>query len=141
MKSLTQYIKESSERQYVDVIIRNENNELLVLRRANYMRNFRGMWGVVGGSIESTESAKDAAAREVFEETQIDKFDDLKELKTIDHDDCSLSHLFLMTVSKVSNIKISREHAQYKWISSIDEVKGKWMPQIKDELCKIIGKI
>lgn len=139
MKSLSQIIKESSNKKFVDVIIKNENNEVLVLRRANYMKNFRGMWGVVGGSIESHELAEESAIREVYEETQINSFVSIEELKLITHNDGSTSNLFLMTVKNIGNIKISREHAQYKWISSTDEIKGKWMPNIKDEIQEILN--
>lgn len=139
MKSLKQFILESSNKKFVDVIIKNENNQVLVLRRANYMKNFRGMWGVVGGSIEPHELAEESAIREVYEETQIDSYDSIKELKIIKHEDGSTSNLFLMIIKNIRDIKISREHAQYKWISSIDEIKGKWMPNIKDEIQKILN--
>ena len=155
MKSLTQFVLESQQKEYVslseklslsknkeyvDVIIYSEEMEVLVLQRANYMKNFRGMWGVVGGSIENGETPEEAALREVKEETGIskDKIERIKEIGKIRHENGSISYLFQVWTVEVPEVKLSGEHQRYKWISNTNQIKGKWMPDIKEEIDKIL---
>ena len=43
MKNLSDFIKESlTSKKYVDGLLINDKNQLLILRRANYMKNFGG---------------------------------------------------------------------------------------------------
>lgn len=144
MKSLTQFISESQQKEYVDVIIYSEDMDVLVLQRANYMKNFRGMWGVVGGSIEKEETPEEAALREVKEETGMSKenedIDYVKQIGKIKHDDGSISYLFQVWTVEIPEVKLSKEHQRYKWISNTDQIKGKWMPGIKEEIDKILNK-
>ena len=127
MKSFTQYIIESQQKSYIDVIIYSEEMEVLALQRANYMKNFRGMWGVVGGSIDKGETPEEAALREVKEETGItkDKIERIKEIGKITHDNGSISYLFQLWTVEVPEIKLSGEHQRYKWISKTSEITGK----------------
>ena len=155
MKSLTQFITESQQKEYVslseklspkgefvDVIIYSEDKEVLVLQRANYMKNFKGMWGVVGGSIEKGETPEEAALREVKEETGIceenEDIDYIKQIGKIKHENGSISYLFRLWTVEVPKVKLSGEHQRYKWISNTDQIKGKWMPDIKEEIDKIL---
>ena len=150
MKSLTQLLKEelfqcsiiseSQQKFYVDVIIYSEDMEVLVLQRANYMKNFRGMWGVVGGSIDNGETPEEAALREVKEETGISKedIDRIKQIGKITHDNGSISYLFQVWTVEIPEVKLSKEHQRYKWISNTDQIKGKWMPGIKEEINRIL---
>ena len=153
MKSLSQFIlenvefskiplTESQNKRFVDAIVINKDNELLILRRANYMKNFRGMWGVVGGSIENNEDSKEAAIRELYEETKIEKSDikDIQRSEDIDHGNGNITEVWVVKVDD-PEIKISKEHAQYKWISDLSVIKGKWMPDIKEVLEKIIENL
>lgn len=48
-------------------VVRDASERLLLVLRAN--EPSRGVWSLPGGRIEPGESARDAAAREVFEET------------------------------------------------------------------------
>ncbi len=53
----------------VAVIIFNEQNQVLLGKRANDPD--KGMWGTIGGFVDSGETFQQAALREVFEETSI----------------------------------------------------------------------
>jgi 8-oxo-dGTP diphosphatase len=48
-------------------VVRDASGRLLLVRRAN--EPSRGLWSLPGGRVEPGESATDAAAREVYEET------------------------------------------------------------------------
>lgn len=51
-------------------VVRDAEGRVLLVLRAN--EPSRGVWSVPGGRIEAGESARDAAAREVREETGLD---------------------------------------------------------------------
>ena len=74
MKDITSFINENKEiKHYVDAIIVNPDDELLLLQRAGYIKPFGGKWAFVGGSIdEKDKSPKDALIREIKEETGIE---------------------------------------------------------------------
>ena len=142
MKTIAELFEEntSEKNHFVDVIAWKENFGFLVLRRANYMKNFRGMWGVVGGSIENKETVEDAAYRELKEETGINKnqVDKLWEFAEIKHQNGNNTEVWVANLKDnfdTDSVKISGEHSQYKWITEIDQLsKGTWMPNLKEVL-------
>lgn len=145
MKSLTEFVNENtSPKRFVDVIAFNHDFDFLVLRRANYLKNFRGLWGVVGGSIEKNESAQEAAYRELREETGIKKsqIEEMWKFTEINHENGNVTEVWVADLKesfKPDSIKISGEHAQYKWIYKLDQIgKGKWMPDLTEILEKFI---
>lgn len=54
------------------VLILNENNEALLIRRAGNARNEAGVWSKPGGTIDYGERAVDAMKREIKEELNVD---------------------------------------------------------------------
>lgn len=143
MKSFKEYLIEDKEpKKYVDAII-VFNEEILVLRRANYMKQFRSMWGFPGGSIDKNDKdAKEAIIREIKEETKIElSNNEINNLKSIDihehlggpNDDIVVSstEYFLVHLEKEREIKISREHSKYEWVNK-DNFKDKQGKYVSD---------
>jgi len=54
----------------VDVIIKNDNNEVVLVKRKNYP--FKDHWAIPGGFVKYNERVEDAAMREIKEETGLD---------------------------------------------------------------------
>ena len=55
------------------MIVISPDNEILILRRSNYMKKFKSLWGFPGGSVENKDKDNKAAAiRELKEETSIE---------------------------------------------------------------------
>lgn len=121
---------------YANMICVNPNNEILVLRRSNYMKKYRSLWGFPGGSVENEDrSSKDAAMRELKEETGIEpslseQNKSLKKFDTIKNDDGSISDYWIIQLDDERNVKLSPEHRQYDWIDDRSEDLKHWMPDV-----------
>ena len=144
MKHLTEYILESQDqtKRYADAYIVCDD-KVLVLRRANYMKKFRSLWGVIGGSIEeSDKDSKAAAIREILEETGIElTFNEqhkMRLLRTIHNDDGSTTDQWVVEMESKPDVKISREHSKYEWFDDKTEGIYKWMPNVFQTIQKIL---
>lgn len=143
MKSLKEIILESKNvHHYVDAIIVNPDDELLLLQRAGYVKKFGGKWGFVGGSIDNKDkSPKDALIREIKEETGIElTFNENHAIKQLykknhlnnDGEVISDTEYFIVELESKPEVKLSREHSRYKWFdrNSIKEKQNKCVPDV-----------
>jgi len=142
MKNLIDFIKENKDdiKHYVDGIIVSEDDKILILRRANYMKKFGGCWGFAGGSIDKKDkSSKEAIIREIEEETKIKlTFNEQQKMKAIDKQEhenngsvVSDTEYWLIKLESNPDVKISREHSKYEWIDA-DTFKNKTFKFIPD---------
>ena len=143
MKHITDWINENKGeiKHYVDGILISEDERILLLRRANYMKNFGGQWGFVGGSIDKKDkNNKEAIIREIEEETKIKlTFNEQQKMKAIDKQEhenngsvVSDTEYWLIKLESNPDVKISREHSKYEWIDA-DTFKNKtfkFMPDV-----------
>ena len=153
MKSLYEHITEALDgskmtysgknREFVDVILQNTEGKILILRRANYMQNFRTCWGVIGGSVDAKDKThKDAAIRETREETGYElsfmEQNNMKHLFDYTYKNGNISHVYFAKLESDINVKISREHSKYEWVDFSEEKidDRKWMPEVFNILQK-----
>lgn len=143
MKHITDWINENKGeiKHYVDGILVSEDEKILILRRANYMKNFGGQWGFVGGSVDKKDkNNKEAIIREIEEETKIKlTFNEQQKMKAIDKQEhenngsvVSDTEYWLIKLESNPDVKISREHSKYEWIDA-DTFKNKtfkFMPDV-----------
>ena len=145
MKTLKEVIlenKDSKVHHYVDAIIVNPDDELLLLQRAGYVKPFGGKWAFAGGSIdEKDKSPKDALIREIKEETGIElTFNENHAIKQLykknhlnnDGEVVSDTEYFIVELESKPEVKLSREHSRYKWFdrNSIKEKQNKCVPDV-----------
>ena len=153
MKSLYEHITEAldgskmtysgKKGEFVDVILQNTEGKILILRRANYMQNFRTCWGVIGGSVDAKDKThKDAAIRETREETGYElsfmEQNNMKHLFDYTYKNGNISHVYFAKLESDINVKISREHSKYEWVDFSEEKidDRKWMPEMFNILQK-----
>ena len=145
-KILQESIQESQDEplKYSNIILLNpEEDSVLILRRANYMKNFRGMYGFPGGRIDiKDKDSKEAAIRELKEETGIEltwnEVHKCKKYDTIKNEDGSISDYWITTLETTPEIKLSKEHAGYEWFNDKSKKPHKWMPDIFQIIQKIL---
>ena len=129
--------------EFVDVILQNTEGKILILRRANYMKNFRTCWGVIGGSVDTKDNThKDAAIRETREETGYElsfmEQNNMKHLFDYTYNNGNISHVYFVKLESDINVKISREHSKYESVDFSEEKidDRKWMPEVFNILQK-----
>lgn len=103
------------------IIYDKKTKKILILKRTNY-KDDKDLWDMVGGSVEFGEDSKDAIRREAKEETNLN----LSNLKILDiHSKLVEKDVFFIFAlyfcdSFESEIKLSHEHSQFKFISIQD---------------------
>ena len=130
---------------YSNMILLNpEEDKVLILRRANYIKKFGGMWGFPGGHVESKDKdPKEAAIRELKEETGIElswnESANIKEYDKIKHDnDNSICYYYITTLESNVDIKLSKEHAGYEWYDETSKKNHKWVPDVFQIIQKLL---
>ncbi len=94
--------------------------EFLLLKRAE-KSIYPGLWQMVTGKIKENEPAYKAALREIKEETNIipEKFwvvPNVNSFYNQVNDTITYLPVFACRISTGSNVKISSEHCEYRWV-------------------------
>ncbi|MDI6917229.1 MAG: NUDIX pyrophosphatase [Thermoplasmatales archaeon] len=115
------------------------NDRILLLKRSERVRSYRGKWATVSGYVEKNEKPEETALKEIREETGIEaKL--IRKGKTIhvkDKEGEWWVHPFLFEM-KSGSIKIDWEHVEYRWIRP-EEIKNyDTVPMLKEALENVI---
>jgi ADP-ribose pyrophosphatase YjhB (NUDIX family) len=93
------------------IVILNERNEILLLKRSSRSRWMPAKWGLPGGTLEINETTQAAALRETLEETQLRVAPESMILLSLDE---KVAIYFSMMYNGV--VKIDREHSDWAWV-------------------------
>ncbi|MFA7418598.1 MAG: NUDIX domain-containing protein [Melioribacteraceae bacterium] len=109
-------------------IFRFVNNELefLLLKRSS-QEKYPNIWQMVTGSVDSNEKGFETALREIKEETGLTpvKFwvaPQVNSFYSAENDEICMVPVFAAMVQTDSEVKISSEHSEFKWLAK-DEAK------------------
>lgn len=95
--------------------------KILLLKRADNLRVYPGIWQVITGTIEADEDAIDTAKREIFEETAI-KADNLITIPYVTSffnakkNSVNFSPVFGMITDR-EDVILSEEHSNFGWFT------------------------
>lgn len=90
------------------VVLIDQKNRVLFLKRSDYMEKFAGDWDLPGGHLKADESLIQGLCRETKEETKLDVRDPVFVLKMD-----NLHFFYAMYDSQ--EVKLSHEHTDYKF--------------------------
>jgi len=120
-------------------------NRILILKRSNRVKTYKGHWAGISGYIEKDETPLDAAKKEIKEETGIASKDCrlIRKGKVInissEYDGkiyAWIIHPFLFA-TKTNEILLDWEHTEYRWITPRDIRRYKTVPKLKDALVAV----
>ncbi len=130
----------------VTCILKNNEGNILVLKRSNKVRTYKGMWCGVSGYVEEDEKPIDTAYKEIREETGLNKeniillkrgdpivFEDVYEGETYNWK--VFSFLFKKEGGKVN---IDWEHSRYEWISPFKVEELDTVPHFSDVVSTLL---
>ncbi|MEM4258935.1 MAG: NUDIX domain-containing protein [Candidatus Thermoplasmatota archaeon] len=130
----------------VSVILKN-NDEILLLKRSNQVRTYRGKWGVVAGYVEPSEAPRKTAVKEIREEVGLQSNEIIlqEQLEPVVLTDTSegekyewVIHPFVFIVKNRDKIRIDWEHVEFRWIKPKDIDTYETTPGLKEIVKKAV---
>jgi len=128
-------------------ILIDEKENILILKRSNKVRTYKGLWSGVSGYIEEWEEPIDTAFKEINEEIGLDR-EDVELLKTADPIKFTdvykgetynwKVYPFLFFTRKKSKVQIDWEHTKYRWIRPSQLEKCDTVPRFKEVVSKLL---
>jgi len=113
----------------VEVVVfrRKTVPEFLVLHRADGDKIYPGLWQIVSGGIENGEKAYEAVLREVKEEIGVKpkKIYNTPLTNTFyfyTNDSVNVSPVFAAEVGDGTEVKLSAEHQEFRWLNKEDAI-------------------
>jgi 8-oxo-dGTP diphosphatase len=123
------------------------DGQILILRRSNSVKTMKEKWGAVSGYLENNDPLTQAIV-EINEETGLDRSQILlvrsgDVLLAIDHENSNTvynvyPYLFR---SKSRNVRLSREHDRFEWISMHELWRYDTVPKLKEAYERVAGSL
>lgn len=104
-------------------VIKNNNGEILIVKRHPKSKTDPEMWELPGGKVEKGEHFADALVREIKEETNLDvNVGDFCEAVQNDYMHKRTVQLMMYLEDAEGSVKISDEHTEFMW-ASMEKIK------------------
>lgn len=129
---------------FADVLLFNKDGELLILQRAadDDSGSATDKWCIPGGHVDPGEDFKEAAKRELYEETGFDiSTENLFEVAKYENNDCEIRYFqaYLSAESHTTVLVDGFEEVGSMWVKR-EEIKDyDFIYDMKDNLCRILG--
>ncbi len=104
-------------------IIKNDNNEILIVKRHPKSKTDPEMWELPGGKVEEGEFFTDALVREIKEETNLNvNVGDFAEAIQNDYSHKRTVQIMMYLDVEDGEVKISEEHTDWMW-ADIEKIR------------------
>jgi 8-oxo-dGTP diphosphatase len=113
------------------------NNKLLLLRRGPTAKWNAGKYCLPGGKLESGETLKDCALRELYEETNIVTYRDSLTPIVIDYEKYSKT-VFVTSLSS-DIVTLNWEHDDYVWVTLYETLDMSLVPGLPNTIKTLEG--
>lgn len=104
-------------------VIKNDDGDILIVKRHPKSKTDPEMWELPGGKVEKGEHFADALVREIKEETSLDvNVGDFCEAVQNDYSHKRTVQLMMYLSDVKGSVEISDEHTEFMW-ASIEKIK------------------
>lgn len=118
------------------VIIRNENDKVLILKRSEVCGTYVHFWSFPGGSIDPGETREEAGSREIMEETTLTV--DESSLQPVGvFEGNKITVYYFLTTEFEGSVSLNEESDAYMWVTLEDIYDLKFIPTQKEIYEKI----
>jgi 8-oxo-dGTP pyrophosphatase MutT (NUDIX family) len=124
------------------------DGKILLLKRSNLVKTYRGLWGGVAGYIEKLEDPYETAIKEISEEVGVSldaltlrkkgnplQISDTYEGRRYDW----IVYPFLFHIEDKKLIRIDWEHEKYQWVLPSEVKKLDTVPGLDEVVAQLIG--
>ena len=115
---------------YVYALIKKEN-DFLILQRPHAKKTYPSVWNLPGGKLEENETYIECVIREVREETSLKFVPFMKIFDAIDYDGGEKKVIVFIGHANDSEVILSNEHINFKFLSPQNISEYETMPYIK----------
>ena len=125
------------------VVIRNNEGECLLLKRAMNSKNNPGKWDLPGGKVDAGENLEHGLLREVVEETGLTiSLQCVLGAAEYESPTNRVAYLILEGLIQSGRVRLSSEHDDFTWVSREDLDKVEIVEQFRPFLnaCSHIDK-
>ena len=125
----------------VVTVLLTDKDKLLLLKRSDKVRTYKGKWAGISGYVEPDKQALETAYKELKEEVDLDRSDvelllEAQPLSFSHEEDSTLHHWkvhpFIFLFKKKAKIQIDWEHTEYTWIRPHNIDTYDTVPRLKD---------
>ena len=127
---------------FADMIVQDSEGKILLLHRFNNDRDEEmGEWCLPGGHVDPNEDFKQAAIRELKEETMLEPDNEVKLIGVHDTDDTQIEYYLTELQDKNEPVVIleSEEHDGYQWVFPYEIGKYDLIYDLQDNLNKFFN--
>ncbi|PID82933.1 MAG: NUDIX domain-containing protein [Clostridiales bacterium] len=118
-----------------------KKDKILILKRSIRNKKVEGLWELPGGGVDYNENPNHAIIREIKEEVGIDaKSVTPKYIFHIKKDKGKILGITYLITFDNSNITLSKEHLEYKWVNKDELNNYKLIDSLKNELMNFFKK-
>lgn len=129
-------------------VILNKHGSILIIKRSSDDSYMQGKWELPGGKLDIGQDISNALEREVLEETGLviipmDKVAYWHSEIISSGKYKGLPYIVLIGISRSigGQVKISREHQDFKWIKAKDAIKYDLVPETRSALTVLSSKL
>lgn len=132
----------------VTCLLINEEDKLLILKRSDKVKTYKGLWGGVAGYVEPGEEPYETALKEIQEEVGIEK----EHVVLIDQGDTVnftdiyegnkyewTIYPFVFKIRKNQKIQIDWEHLEYLWITPSEITRYNTVPHLRQTVSNLLS--
>jgi 8-oxo-dGTP pyrophosphatase MutT (NUDIX family) len=124
----------------------NNKGKILILKRSNKVRTYRGLWGGIAGYVEENEEPYVTAIKEIKEEVGINE-EDINLVRQLEpifftdfYDEIKYDweiYPFLFKIDKTFQINTDWEHTDFRWILPSEIINFNTVPLFKEIISDI----